>query len=55
MPYVPTLPDYKKAKLKMLRNDFHIILHPADVAYLQSSTSEIDCDNRARSILEKYL
>ena len=52
-----TLNDYIKEKICMLREDFCLgcKLTEKDILALEASQNEIQCDQRARVILDKYM
>lgn len=52
-----TLNDYIKEKIRMLKEDFCIgcKLTNMDVLFLEASKNEIQCDQRAKVMLDKYI
>ena len=46
---------YAKAKVKMLKEDFHLRLTAADIDRMKSMTRQIDIDNFAHDLIARKL
>ena len=49
-----TLKQYRKLKLKILKNDFRITLTPEELAHAEALTSEVQIDQFCLGMLDKY-
>ena len=50
----PTITEYKKLKLKMLRKEFMIDVTPEEEEHLNGLQSEIAIDNYCRKIIRNH-